>query len=78
VIDLNVGYRIPQKFGPSQIRIFASVFNVFDSFYIQDATNNSRFNAFRGNGTGQNRADDAEVFLGLPRSFNLGIQVTFQ
>jgi len=78
VFDLNVGYRIPQKFGPSQIRIFASVFNVFDSFYIQDATNNSRFNAFRGNGTGQNRADDAEVFLGLPRSFNLGIQVTFQ
>ena len=77
VFDLNLGYTIPRRLGPGQgqVRVFASIFNVFDSFYIQDATNNSRFNAFRGNGTGANRADDAEVFLGLPRSFNLGLQV---
>ena len=76
VFDINLGYTIPRRLGPGEVRIFASVFNVFDSFYIQDATNNSRFNAFRGNDdTGSNRADDAEVFLGLPRSFNLGLQV---
>ncbi|MDE2646045.1 MAG: TonB-dependent receptor [Bacteroidota bacterium] len=78
VFDINLGYTIPRRFGPGQIRVFANVFNLFDSLYIQDATNNSRFNAFRGNGTGANRADDAEVFLGLPRSFNLGLQVTLQ
>ena len=75
MFDLNLGYRIPRKFGPGQVRIFASVFNLFDSFYIQDARNNSRYNAFRGNGTGANSVDDAEVFLGLPRSFNLGLQI---
>ncbi|MXX97240.1 MAG: TonB-dependent receptor [Rhodothermaceae bacterium] len=78
VFDINLGYTIPRRFGSGQIRVFANVFNLFDSLYIQDATNNSRFNAFRGNGTGANRADDAEVFLGLPRSFNLGLQVTLQ
>jgi len=78
VFDINLGYTIPRRLGPGQIRIFANVFNVFNSFYIQDATNNSRFNAFRGNGTGANRADDAEVFLGLPRSFNLGLQVVLR
>lgn len=78
VFDLNLGYMIPRKFGPGQVRIFANVFNVFDSFYIQDASNNSRYNAFRGNGTGANSVDDAEVFLGLPRSFNLGLQVVLR
>ncbi len=75
VFDLNLGYRLPHRIGPGEVRLFASIFNVLDAFYIQDATNNSRFNAFRGNGTGLNRADDAEVFLGLPRSFNLGFQI---
>ena len=79
VMDLNLGYNVPRRFGlGQQIRLFANVFNVFDTLYIQDATNNSRFNAFRGNGTGANRADDAEVFLGLPRSFNFGLQVIIQ
>lgn len=78
VVDINLGYTVPQRFGIGQVRLFGNVFNVFDTLYIQDATNNSRFNAFRGNGTGANRADDAEVFLGLPRSFNFGLQVIIQ
>lgn len=80
VFDLNVGYDIPRDMlGASRfdIRVFANVFNVFDSFYIQDATNNSRFNAFRDNGVA-NMADDAEVFLGLPRQFNFGTRITFK
>ena len=80
VFDLNVGYDIPRDMlGTSRfdIRIFGNVFNVFDSFYIQDATNNSRFNAYGGNGV-NNMADDAEVFLGLPRQFNFGTRITFK
>ena len=77
VFDVNVGYDLPRRITRARIRVFASVFNVFDSFYIQDATNNSRYNAFRDNGTGANTADDAEVFLGLPRALNLGLRVVY-
>ena len=45
---------------------------------IQDATNNSRFNAYRGTDRNANTADDAKVFLGLPRSFNFGTRITFK
>ena len=78
VFDLNVGYDVPRHLLPlSQfdLRVFFNVYNLLDAFYIQDATNNSRFNAYRGNGTRANTADDAEVFLGLPRTFNLGLRV---
>lgn len=80
VFDLNVGYDIPRDMlGTSRfdIRVFGNVFNVFDSFYIQDATDNSRYNAFGGNGV-NSMADDAEVFLGLPRQFNFGTRITFK
>ncbi len=81
VFDLNMGYDIPRELlGLSRfdIRVLANVFNVFNSFYVQDVTNNSRFNAYRGNGRDANTADDAEVFLGLPRTFNLGVRVIFK
>ena len=80
VFDLNVGYDIPRDMlGTSRfdIRVFGNIFNVFDSFYIQDATDNSRFNAYGGNGV-NSMADDAEVFLGLPRQFNFGTRITFK
>ena len=80
VFDLNVGYDIPaDMLGASRfdIRVFANVFNVFDSFYIQDATDNSRYNAYGDNGVNSG-ADDAEVFLGLPRQFNFGTRITFK
>ena len=80
VFDLNMGYDIPRDMlGASRfdIRVFANVFNVFDSFYIQDATDNSPFNSFGDNGV-NSMADDAEVFLGLPRQFNFGTRITFK
>jgi hypothetical protein len=55
------------------VRLFANVFNLFDATYIQDAVDNSRYNDFDGD----HDADDAEVFLGLPRSFNFGLRVTY-
>ncbi len=78
VFDISAGYDIPRRLARTNLRVFANVFNVFDQIFIQDATNNSRFNAYRGNGTGANAADDAEVFLGLPRSFNLGLRATLR
>jgi len=81
VFDFHIGYDIPRDMlGASRfdIRLFGNVFNVFDSMFIQDATNNSRFNAYRGDGNNANTADDAEVFLGLPRTFNFGTRITFK
>lgn len=77
VFDLHLGYDIPAKLSRLDIRVFANVFNVFDSFYIQDAVDNSPFNAYRGNGV-THSADDAEVFLGLPRQINFGTNITFR
>ncbi len=56
-------------------RIFVHVFNLFDATYVQDATNNSRFHAYPGNGVGQGTADDAAVFLGLPRTWSVGTRI---
>jgi len=53
--------------------VFAHVFNALDAVYIQDAEDNSRFNAFYND----HDADDAEVFFGLPRNFNAGFTIRF-
>ena len=76
VFDLQAGYDFEyDRFG---VRLFAHIFNVANTFYVQDAVNNSRFHAYPGNGVNMGRADDAEVFLGLPRTFNLGTRITFR
>jgi hypothetical protein len=78
VFDISLGYDIPAKYTKRLgVRVFANVFNVFDEIYIQDATDNSRFNAYSGNGVNHS-ADDAEVYLGLPRAFNFGTTINFR
>lgn len=80
IFDINLGYDIPREMlGASRfdIRVFGNIFNVFDSMYIQDAVDNSRFNAYSANGVNHG-PDDAEVYLGLPRSFNFGTRITFK
>lgn len=74
VFDLHAGYNVPSTVTRGvDIQLFANVFNVFDTMYIQDALDNSRFNGFDGD----HDADDAEVHFGLPRRFTLGTTVTF-
>ncbi len=73
VVDAHVLYNLPMKFGPVQPQFFLHVFNLFDELYIQDATDNSRFNAWDHD----HDADDAEVFVGLPRYVNAGLQLNF-
>jgi hypothetical protein len=76
VFDLHASYNLanvlPIRDG-GDVRLFANVFNLFDEMYVQDAVDNSRFNGFDGD----NDADDAEIFIGIPRSFNFGLQVRF-
>jgi iron complex outermembrane receptor protein len=76
VFDFHASYLlgdlIPAWKG-GDLRIFVNVYNVFDELYISDATDNSSYNAFDKD----HDADDAEVYLGLPRTFNLGFEVKF-
>ena len=58
------------------IEIFGHVFNLFNTLYVQDAVDNSEYNAYY---SGVNHsASRAEVFLGLPRMFNAGIRIIIQ
>ena len=60
----------------STANVILNVRNLFDEVYVQDATDNSRYNAvpFRVN---NHKANAAEVFLGMPTSYNLGIKINF-
>ena len=56
------------------ITAFAHVFNALDDVYVQDATDNSQYNSY---GDKTHAAHNAEVFLGTPRYFNLGLTYSF-
>ena len=77
VFDFDFGYNLPLK-GKTQVQIFVHIFNLFNSLYIQDAVDNSQFNSYMGaGGVNSHSAAAAEVFLGLPRTFNAGLQISF-
>ncbi len=73
VVDLHAEYVLPVQLENAKLTAFAHIFNLLDEVYIQDATDNSRYNGFDGD----HDADDAEVFLGLPRTVNAGIKLNF-
>lgn len=73
VVDFHASYNLPLEVGRARFKVFAHVFNLLDEEYIQDATDNSRFSSFDDD----HDADDAEVFFGLPRFFNTGLEITF-
>ena len=61
IVDLNASYDLPFEFGGASATVVLNVRNLFDEVYVQDATDNSRYNAipFRVN---SHRANAAEVF----------------
>ena len=73
VMDLHFSYNLPVTYRGVRFQFFTHVFNVFDSLYIQDARDNSRYNAWDHD----HDADDAEVFFGPPRFFNVGFSVSY-
>jgi len=76
VVDLHASYRLGDLIPVWQggdVRLFMNVYNLLDELYISHATDNSQYNDFDGD----HDADDAEVFLGQPRMFNLGFEIRF-
>ncbi len=77
VYDLHLTFDVPFD-TKAKVQIFAHVFNVLNATYVQDATDNSRYNAYMGAGdVHSHTAMAAEVFLGLPRRVNVGMHITF-
>jgi outer membrane receptor protein involved in Fe transport len=77
VFDMHINYTVPMK-GRVDLNIFAHVFNLFDTYYVQDAVDNSSYNGFYGyDNRYSHTVNSAEVFLGLPRTFNLGVKIAF-
>ena len=73
-IDLHAKYDIPVHFGNVGFQAYMHVFNALDAIYIQDAVDNSQYNAF---GDKNHAADDAEVYIGMPRRINFGLNINF-
>jgi outer membrane receptor for Fe3+-dicitrate len=72
VWDLHFNYVLATR--PNyEVSLFLHILNLTDKEYIQDATDNDRFNSFDGD----HDADDAAVFFAPPRRFNLGASVNF-
>ncbi len=74
LLDLHAAYTLPVQVGRAKMQVFAHCFNLLDELYIQDAVDNSSYSSF---GPKTHAADDAEVWMGLPRNFNLGLQVSY-
>lgn len=77
VMDLHINYKLPIK-GRVGVEIFGHVFNLLDEIYVQDAVDNSSYNGYYGyDGALTHTANSAEVYLGLPRTFNVGARISF-
>ena len=75
ILDFHFFYDLPFNLSGVTFQVFAHAFNILDTIYVQDATDNSRFNGISG--APSHSAQRAEVYLGLPRSFNTGISIAF-
>ena len=71
VFNLHLNYSLDNILEGSTL--FLNLFNVLDETYIQDSVDNSSFNGYDDD----HDADDAEVFLGLPRRYNFGVRINF-
>ena len=76
IMDLNASYDLPIEFSGVTASIVLNVRNLLDEVYVQDALDNSRYNAypFRVN---DHNAHAAEVYLGMPTSYNVGLKINF-
>jgi len=71
-VDLHASYALPVS--GYDVSLFAHVFNATDATYVQDAVDHSSYNSY---GDKVHAAHNAEVFLGTPRYFNVGLSVNF-
>jgi hypothetical protein len=75
-IDLHLNYDLPFNLHGVRFALFCHVFNATDALYIADAIDNSQYNAFTADGK-NHKANDAEVFVGMPRRINFGLNIAF-
>jgi iron complex outermembrane receptor protein len=75
VYDLHVTYDLPLNTRAFDVSVFAHIFNVLDETYVSDATDNSGFEAISS--APSHSAQRAEVFLGPPLAWNIGVKVSF-
>jgi hypothetical protein len=71
-LDLHASYKLPVS--GYDVTLTGHVFNALDDVFVQDAVDHSQYNSY---GSKTHAAHNAEVFLGTPRSFNLGLSVNF-
>jgi hypothetical protein len=72
-LDFHLSYKLPE-FAGLNMTVSGHVFNALDEVYVQDAVDNSKYNGY---GDKVHASHNAEVFLGTPRNFNLGLSVNF-
>jgi len=72
-LDLHLSYKLP-AIGGYDMTLSGHVFNALDDVYVQDAVDNSKYNGY---GDKLHLAHNAEVFLGTPRYYNVGLTVYF-
>ncbi|MEJ2103594.1 MAG: TonB-dependent receptor, partial [Ignavibacteriaceae bacterium] len=78
LFELHFAYNLPAKVAGANVSLFAHVFNLFKELYVEDAVDNSQYNGYTANNEelGTHRADDAEIYPGLPLNFNVGFSVS--
>jgi outer membrane cobalamin receptor len=67
LLDLHFSYKIMDN-----LQLVGHIFNLLDKTYVQEATDNDGYNAYNADGVNHS-ANDASVFLGLPRRFNISL-----
>jgi hypothetical protein len=79
VMDLHFSYELPFETKGASFELFAHIFNLLDEIYIQDAVDNSSYNGYYGyDRRYSHTAMSAEVFLGLPRTYNIGMFINIR
>ena len=74
-LDLHASYKLPTDWTAGYgVTLSAHVFNALDNVYVQDAVDNSKYNGY---GDKLHLSHNAEVFLGTPRHYNIGLAVSF-
>ena len=81
VFDLHVNWDfvVETPWASLDATYFIHVFNLFDEIYVQDADDNDKYNSYHYSQylPMDHSANDAGVFLGLPRYWNTGIRIRF-
>ena len=77
LVDLHISYKIPGQIAGLDVTVFGHIFNLLNELYVEDATDNSQYNGYKVNGAyyQSHSASSAEVYVGLPTTFNAGFRV---